>query len=161
MREPFDLVVADHHPDMQPPAFGDILSCGGWVRSALSANPFLRRVWLVGINPDLKGECGGFPGRVFVTARGERFRPQDIAPEGPVYLSIDRDVLRTEEARTDWDQGTMTADTLLDLAAALAPRLAGVDICGALPASKGGRETDFSVNRALNRRFHEFFSLYL
>ena len=164
---PFDLVVADHHPDMQPPAFGDILSCGGWVRSALESNPCLRDVWLVGIHPELKGECGGFPDRVHIV--GEDVLPglDPVLLAGKVrsgralYLSVDKDVLRPEDARTDWDQGTMSLDWLCAFAAALGPDLCGVDICGALPVSKGGRDEDFSVNSAANRRFHELFSLYL
>ena len=31
IKEPFSLVLFDHHPDMQPPSFGAITSCGGWV----------------------------------------------------------------------------------------------------------------------------------
>ena len=161
MEEPFDLVVADHHPDMQPPAFGEILSCGGWVRSALETNPMLRDVWLIGINPDLRGECGGFGNRVHIIDRTEPLDPASVAPGRNVYLSIDKDVLRPADARTDWDQGTMSADTLLDLVRALGPQLAGADICGALPASKGGNDADFSINRSLNRRLDELFSLYL
>ncbi len=161
MEESFDLVVADHHPDMQPPAFGEILSCGGWVRSALETNPLLRDVWLVGINPDLRRECGGFGNRVHITDKTEPLDPAAVAPGRKVYLSIDKDVLRPEDARTDWDQGTMSADTLLALIRALGPRLAGADICGALPASKGGKDEDYSINRSLNRRLDELFSLYL
>ena len=33
VQEPFSLVVFDHHPDMQEPRFGNILSCGGWVKT--------------------------------------------------------------------------------------------------------------------------------
>ena len=35
IEEPFTLVVLDHHPDMQRPMFGELLSCGSWVRVAL------------------------------------------------------------------------------------------------------------------------------
>lgn len=164
---PFNLVVADHHPDMQEPAFGDILSCGGWVRKALERNPYLRAVWLVGINPELKEECVGFGDRVHVVDREEvaDCPPLEVASriptDLPVYLSLDKDVLRMEDARTDWDQGTMSLDWLLAFCAGIGPYLAGVDICGARPAAKGGKEADFSVNRAANRRIHDFFSLYL
>ena len=34
IREPFDLLVFDHHTDLQPPFFGDILSCGGWIQGS-------------------------------------------------------------------------------------------------------------------------------
>ena len=167
MDRPFNLVVADHHPDMQEPAFGDILSCGGWVRKVLGRNPNLREVWLVGINPELRGECSGFGDRVHVVDRDEAAGcpPQEVASRIPtalpLYLSLDKDVLQPDDARTDWDQGTMSLDWLLAFCAGLGPYLAGVDICGALPSAKGGKDVDFSVNRATNRRFHDFFSLYL
>ena len=50
VKEPFSLVVFDHHPDMQPPMFGDILSCGGWVLYALENNPNIRDVHIIGAN---------------------------------------------------------------------------------------------------------------
>ena len=32
---PFRLILFDNHTDMQPPAFGGLLSCGGWAAEAL------------------------------------------------------------------------------------------------------------------------------
>lgn len=46
---PFTLVVFDHHPDMQPPRFGDILSCGGWVKKVLEENKFVQNVVIIGV----------------------------------------------------------------------------------------------------------------
>ena len=37
--EPFDLLVFDHHTDMQEPAFGGILSCGGWGQGSSGGAP--------------------------------------------------------------------------------------------------------------------------
>lgn len=167
IREPFDLVLVDHHPDMQAPAFGDLLSCGGWVRKAMEGLPFLKEVWLVGIDPALRGECGGFGERVHIVDREDaaRLTPEAVAAGmttgRPVYLSVDKDALRRADARTDWDQGTMALDWLCGLIRALAPRLIGADVCGALPAEKGGAAEDFSVNRTTDRVLHELFSLYL
>lgn len=48
VKEPFDLLVLDHHTDLQQPMFGDILSCGGWIRASLEENPYLNRVFLAG-----------------------------------------------------------------------------------------------------------------
>ena len=53
---PFALVLFDHHPDMQRPAFGDLLSCGSWLRAALTENPFLKEAWLLGVDPALARE---------------------------------------------------------------------------------------------------------
>ncbi len=52
MNEPFDLIVRDHHTDMQPPALGEILSCGSWILHCLENRDgrlaALRRVLLIG-----------------------------------------------------------------------------------------------------------------
>ena len=49
VQEPFSLVVFDHHPDMQEPRFGNILSCGGWVKKVLEENKFVQSVTLIGV----------------------------------------------------------------------------------------------------------------
>ena len=40
---PFALLVFDHHPDMQPPLFEHILSCGSWVKDVLIRMRIVRR----------------------------------------------------------------------------------------------------------------------
>ena len=45
----FELLVFDHHTDMQMPIFGNILSCGGWIQAALDTNTGLKRVYLAGL----------------------------------------------------------------------------------------------------------------
>ena len=45
---PFRLVLFDNHTDMQPPAFGGLLSCGGWAAEAMETVPALKEVILVG-----------------------------------------------------------------------------------------------------------------
>lgn len=49
VQEPFSLVVFDHHPDMQAPRFGNILSCGGWVKKVLDENQFINNVVIIGV----------------------------------------------------------------------------------------------------------------
>ena len=56
VQEPFSLVVFDHHPDMQAPRFGDILSCGGWVKKALDENKFIDNVVIIGVADHLVDE---------------------------------------------------------------------------------------------------------
>ena len=46
--EPFSLLVFDNHTDMQPPAFGGLLSCGGWIYDSVMELPLLKRVILIG-----------------------------------------------------------------------------------------------------------------
>ncbi len=153
---PVDLVLFDRHPDMQPAAFGDILSCGGWVRSLLERNPAVRRAVIAGIDPKLMVEChmGGdvsVSGCQRVAVFPEGTEPDWSGLRGHmVYVSIDRDVLLPSEARTDWDQGSMTMDALegyLRSIAGLASGIAGVDICGGVSREKGGTPADFALNR--------------
>ena len=126
IEEPFELILFDNHPDDQQTAFGsDILSCGSWVAEARSL-PFCRGIrWVRGLE-DLS----------------------DYNPDYPVYISIDLDVLSTDFARTDWDQGDMTLDELCealdDLNASC--RIIGADICGGITEAQGGTETDFEIN---------------
>ena len=53
IKEPFSLILFDHHPDLQAPSWGGITSCGGWVREALLTNEKLQRVYLVGVDAHL------------------------------------------------------------------------------------------------------------
>ena len=98
---PFDLVLMDNHPDMQEPALGDILSCGGWVKTMLDRNPMLVDVCMIGIDGSLKECTSGYGPRVRVVTReeigdstGETLREKVCGIVSPVtsnrniYLSI-------------------------------------------------------------------------
>ncbi len=158
---PYNLLVLDHHPDMQGAAFGDILSCGGWVRTLLERDPGLRRVILAGVSPGLVGEAEGFGDRVAVIPERGWIAPEEILAELgeslPVFVSVDKDVLRRDDAATDWDQGSMTAENLTEILRTLTARreVCGTDICGGIPEAKGGRDEDFLLNAELNRRLAE------
>ncbi|MCL2590929.1 MAG: hypothetical protein FWD67_08655 [Betaproteobacteria bacterium] len=52
------------------------------------------------------------------------------ATRAPLYLSIDKDVLCADVARTNWDQGRLRLDDLLSIIDAAAPRAVGCDITG-------------------------------
>jgi arginase family enzyme len=56
VQEPFSLVVFDHHPDMQAPRFGNILSCGGWVKKVLDENQFINNIVIIGVADHLVDE---------------------------------------------------------------------------------------------------------
>ena len=75
-----------------------------------------------------------------------------------VYISIDKDVLSRDYARTDWDQGDMTLDQLLasikDIS--LKHRIIGVDVCGELTLDKGACSEDVSINSRTNRLIQDF-----
>lgn len=153
---PFSLILLDNHPDMQPPAFGDMLSCGGWVSSILDSCPNLQKVLLLGADPSLKDET--MRGRVECLFRDEISSDPETAVrtvenlQGPVYISIDKDVLSVAHAATDWSQGDMTPEIMdaILTAAFRSHEVAGVDICGELPASKGGNSSSDGLNLSVN-----------
>ena len=67
---------------------------------------------------------------------------------GELYLSVDMDVLSEDYARTDWDQGDMSLESLCRTVRDIScsGRLAGADICGGIGAEKGGTQADFELN---------------
>ena len=171
--DPFALILFDHHPDMQEPAFGQVLSCGGWARDAFQGIPNLTQVLMVGINPDLELEILDlvFDGVLAVTSEDLRHTGDSLSQDVremfsllesriPVYVSIDLDVLTTEYARTDWDQGCMTLMQLESavLLATRGHRLLGADICGGLTRAKGASDSDLEINLKTSKALEKLFA---
>lgn len=119
----FVLVVADHHHDMQPAMFDNLLSCGGWVRTALETNPFLKQVLFIGLSEEYT--LAGNDSRILCY-------PALPCTVLPVYVSIDKDVLHPGVITTNWDQGSMSYSQLQRVIKEimLRYRVLGVDICG-------------------------------
>lgn len=158
VEEDFELLVFDHHTDMQEPVFGKILSCGGWLKVALDTNARLKRVWLIG--PAAEGikeaKALGFGDRVICICEEdmggvERCQERLGQSSLPLYISVDKDILSREDARTNWDQGTVRLDAVLDIirAAAKKRRIIGMDVCGENPEE---REQEEVVSRNVNDR---------
>lgn len=160
VQEPFCLLVFDNHTDMQPPAFGGLLSCGGWIADSLRELELLQEVVLAGPDEEAFSQVGELAGRVRFLSRENlkkrekttilsffREIPQDL----PLYISIDKDVLHPEDAKTSWSQGDMRLPELLDcLAAAVEGRkLLCVDICGESEPGEAGSEKNNRANEAL------------
>ncbi len=157
IREPFALIIIDNHTDMQQPGFGRILSCGGWVRYAMEELGNLKQVCLVGMSEEHLSEAMPLPDDVSYIKSGSL---AEISCEFPIYLSIDKDVLAVEYAATDWDQGQMGVDELVDIVTQILHhhRVLGVDICG--EKKDGATEAQLTKNRAVNDRLLEaIFSL--
>ena len=190
VQEPFDLVVFDHHPDMQPPRFEGILSCGGWVLEVLKNNPFVQSVTLIGVADHLVDEIREWITSLPADARNDvngalldrvKFiRESELKSEltdlsshftshiphsTSLYISIDKDALSTSEAATNWDQGSLTYEQLSATLTALAQnhKILGIDIC-----SERARDMDFAdtstadaLNNALNEKlFHTLTGLH-
>ena len=181
IREPFDLVVFDHHPDMQPPRFEGILSCGGWIKEVLDNNKFMQNVTVIGVADHLVEEIredlsqanaaeildrvtfireseltavtleGRSPDRVHLTSHTT-----------PVYISIDKDALSMQEAATNWDQGSLTFEQLAETLQALAQnrKILGIDICGERARDIGFEDTAAAdaLNNTLNEKLYNLIT---
>ena len=188
-QEPFTLVVFDHHPDMQAPRFGGILSCGSWVLEVLNTNKFVEQVILIGVADHLVDEiqqeiasdtCSDapsildkvtfikeselgkeIPGRLSsLISVGEPVEPLS----SKLYLSIDKDALAPAFAATNWDQGSLSTESLKSIIASLAAnhKIIGGDICGERARDFAGdehhsvQEAD-ALNDRTNRELVDFF----
>ena len=134
IKKPFDLVVFDHHTDLQRPGLLPFLSCGSWVRDSLSGLIMLNDVYLIGV-PDNTVLPEDLPAdRIHVISETEAVSGRMNIPAGifPIYVSIDLDVLAPEEYESIWDQGSMTKKRLLDWLGYLKTRrrAIAVDLCG-------------------------------
>ncbi len=154
VRTPFNLLVFDHHTDMQRPQFGEILSCGGWIRNLINTNSWLNRVILVGPPEDDFAETeDGLKEKTILISE---FRADEdhikksleISGDLPLYISVDKDILRPEDAQTSWTQGNMTGGkllTLLDTAVHLCGKenVLALDVCGeSTPGDKNPEPND-------------------
>ena len=139
---PFRLVVFDNHTDMQPPAFGGLLSCGGWVAASLEELPLLKEVVLVGPDQEAFDQTDTVLQEKVRFLSRERLREmtmeekvlffEELSVDLPVYLSVDKDVLCAEDASTTWSQGDMTLEELGQFVAILLEKqdILGMDVCG-------------------------------
>ena len=181
IREPFDLVVFDHHPDMQPPRFEGILSCGGWIKEVLDNNKFVQNVTVIGVADHLVEEiredlsqanAAEILNRVTIIRESEltavtlEGRSPDrvhlTSHTTPVYISIDKDALNTQEAATNWDQGSLTFEQLAETLQALAQnrKILGIDICGERARDMGFEDTAAAdaLNNALNEKLYNLIT---
>jgi hypothetical protein len=158
--EPLTLVSFDNHPDwdVRPPRWG----CGGWVNRALElANVRSASVWGCGNFEFNRPHCWfanqrALRGGKLVVRPWKERMSETVCSQWPViarddwreqftnyaatlgggnvYVTIDTDCLRIEEAVTNWEPGLFTAE---DVAAAMrilrtsGARIVGGDVCGA------------------------------
>jgi arginase family enzyme len=167
VREPFVLVSFDNHPDwdVRPPRWG----CGGWINRALELQQVQKvSVWGCGNfecwwprrffgnrRAERSGELEAHPwadgrpasqqnrrGAIVAANWRARFTQFVQALAGSnVYITIDLDCLRAEDAATNWESGRFALD---DVAWALTQlraqtKIVGGDICGAFSPPKYAR----------------------
>ena len=110
--EPFDLIVFDHHTDMQASTIPGLLSCGNWLKLVLLDHPFLISISY----EDIKAS-----------------RLPEYNEYYPIYISIDKDILSEAYAITNWNQGDLSLNTLMAMLKKLIlhHKVFGLDLCGA------------------------------
>lgn len=173
------LVVFDHHPDAQAPAFGDILSCGGWILKVLEENPLVEKIWVVGVDEsllaDIRTSLSSYLeerrlifltkqllAAYFVTGSAAAFPEfqEFLELSGKrLYLSIDKDVLSKDEITTNWDNGSLATAQMIELLDGLRTHneVAGVDICGE-PDKKDATQRDVLMSRKWNEQILHYFN---
>jgi hypothetical protein len=160
----FTVVVLDNHPDNMRFPFGihcgswvrrvAALPCVSHVHvlGITSTDVAIAHAWEHYFTPLVRGKvtnwCIGvdvaWAARVGLAARFlafdtaadllDRFAETQRHDPTDTYLSIDKDVLSTSAARTNWDQGSMAVDEMIDTIAILRGRLLGVDVTGDVSA---------------------------
>ena len=166
---PFSLIVFDHHPDMQPPLFEGLLSCGCWVRTVLDTNPHVQKVCIVGATEKLKQETAGYDGRlVYFSEQTLCLREawhvfSRLWLNEPVYISIDKDVLTPRQATTNWDQGSLSLGQLESLLRVILrhERVIGIDICGELPLCQPSSPSRQTANEQTDKELLEWLHSHL
>ena len=78
----------------------------------------------------------------------------------PVYISIDRDILRPDVFRTDWDQGDFSMEELssllLGVVGARRCGVIGIDICGGFGAEMAAYPESMRLNEKNNLDLYQF-----
>jgi len=159
LNRPTTVVSFDNHPDwdIRPPKW----ACGGWVNRALEL-PEIEKVsvwgcgnfecWWPGrifgnnrsersgrleVHPwadDRSTKDRARRGAILHTDWREKFERFADSPDGTdVYVTVDLDCLRSEEALTNWENGRFSVEDVGWAIAHLAEknRIVGGDICGA------------------------------
>lgn len=165
IEEPYSLIVFDHHTDMQESAFFGMLSCGSWIKEVLEEHPYIQKVCVVGPPKAAIEQCEpNLASRVvFLTQEEleagilEKWHAfLENGKELPVYLSIDKDVLCLEDARTNWDQGEMKLEEMEKMIKQVFQKrnVLGADICGENPqdTARMPAKEDLEINGRTNAR---------
>lgn len=157
---PFEVVVFDNHPDNMRFPWGvhcgswvrrvallpcvarvrvlgigsaDVGAAHAWENYLSPLRKGKLEYWTVGVDTGWSRRLGlasAFRSFDAPAALIDRFVDEQRGATSPVYLSIDKDVLSPEVARTNWDQGQLTEHDLVRGIDALAGRLIGSDVTG-------------------------------
>lgn len=166
IKEPFSLVVFDHHTDMQKPMIEGLTSCGDWVGKVIKDNPYICQLILVG--PEKKDiNAIGLRSNKLITYSAQEIRAEAMESKTnqidlsvPVYISIDKDVLDESISETNWSQGHMKLGTLEHMLGIIIrnQKVLGIDICGECDTNMPLPEymEDEEKNGELNKELYNF-----
>ncbi|SCI25133.1 Arginase/agmatinase/formimionoglutamate hydrolase%2C arginase family [uncultured Roseburia sp.] len=181
IQKEFQLVVFDHHTDMQKPMIEHMTSCGDWAEKVLETNPWLQQLVLIGPQEkdieQLYQENDGLMNRKEISEKLLTFSAEEISAGEdknkiskikknlPVYISIDKDILDKQYTETNWSQGNMSLPMLERLLSHFLENgnILGIDICGEcqqgipLPEYLQAEE----LNEETNQKLFEFLSHYI
>lgn len=167
IKKPYMLVFFDHHTDTKPAMF-DMLSCGSWAKAVLEQDSYMQKMVMIGppyhSMEEIPEELLHYAkaGRLICISEEELAelfletavsqaldnalvsntilkKEKDTEERLPIYMSIDRDILCEDAARTNWDQGQITQAQLEYLVEYYlrGREILGIDICGLLPRVEG------------------------
>lgn len=137
--EPFVLVLFDHHTDMQPSFFKELMSCGCWVKKTLDNNKYIEKVIIIGAKEEqINSIEEKYENKIICFSEEfikEKYNWKEFSKKYinfPIYISIDKDIINTKEAKTDWDQGSLTLKELKNIYVGICKehKIIGIDICG-------------------------------
>lgn len=151
LSEPYNLVLFDNHNDMQPTMIPELLSCGSWAKGMIETDENLQKLVLIGPSEKVINDIKIINADKLVCVSREEMRGwslkeklaerlADVDMSLPLYVSVDKDVMSEEYARTNWNQGEMSLGTLKDILEYIfnvlkdkGGAVIAVDICGELP----------------------------
>lgn len=140
IKKNFSLILFDNHTDTLKSEFNPYISCGSWVLNLLESNKYLDKVIMIGVDEKYKPTIPYmFVNKVEFLDKEDFFNREkfiydlyNMINTEDIYVSIDKDVLRQEDAITNWDNGEMKLSELLYILKKLVKikNTIGVDICG-------------------------------
>lgn len=163
---PVDVVVFDNHPDNMRFPFGvhcgswvrralalpgvrhvhvvgitssDIGLGHAWENYLRPLYSGRLSYWSTGVDvrwARLLGLGHAFPSFDDMGALLQAFVDHMARDHSPIYLSVDKDVLSIEDARTNWDQGVMRESQLTGAIQALRGRIVGCDVTGEVSVAR-------------------------
>ena len=145
-------------------AFGTALSCGDWAGALLRENKAAGCILIGPPGESIRKIPEDIRSKVLPLQReckdADRNRAADFCKKLPVYISIDRDILRPDVFRTDWDQGDFSMEELssllLGVVGARRCGVIGIDICGGFGAEMAAYPESMRLNEKNNFDLYQF-----